>query len=437
MKALENVPFNLRTRIAELAVEVISRASAIGDDRWGVTAYSAGFRLNVGWTEILTVQQNQVRLVVGRSVAETELPPIVTLTDGDDERGFYPSIKGSLLAELPYEPMSEFYAGIELLRPAIMEAVDLAARRRVGRGVRAGHSQKLVRELEIVVGRSLPQLTYSNDFSCESSSSTAYWVVRGSPAQNGDFNFVHAGSLGEWRTKKPPRLWQSGDRLFFWATSPRSELIALGEFEGETGEYTEDGETIYEVRYVSGILDHPLEQAALRADAIVRNAIFLKRGPAASVLRLSEDEGKHLYRLILSSNASAAGIWPSLELEETSLSDVDESAMEGDSRLVTHLRRERNRALVETKKRQVLEAAGHLACEVCGFDFKVGYGDLGEGFCEVHHRQPLASRDEPSITRLEDLAILCSNCHRIVHRANCEVSLAELRERITGVWSVV
>ncbi len=257
-----------------------------------------------------------------------------------------------------------------------------------------------------------------------------YWVVRGSPAHNGDFDFIKPGRIGKWRTKRPPSDWKIGDRIFFWASSPRLELIALGEFRGKTGEYTEDDEVRYSVCYLTPVVTRPLCLAELRADSALRDAIFLKKGPATSVVRLSQNEGQHLYRLLVSENTTISGTWPELENDEAFLPDVDDFAIEGGRRLVQHFRLERSKSLVDAKKKSTLTLTGSLACEVCGFDFKTHYGDLGEGFCEVHHWRPLATFDRPSITRLEDLAIVCSNCHRILHRANCELSVEELRQRM-------
>ncbi len=51
---------------------------------------------------------------------------------------------------------------------------------------------------------------------------------------------------------------------------------------------------------------------------------------------------------------------------------------------------------------------------------------LGEGFCEVHHLVPLSASAESVTTTLNDLAVLCSNCHRIIHRSTPMLSVAEL-----------
>lgn len=114
----------------------------------------------------------------------------------------------------------------------------------------------------------------------------------------------------------------------------------------------------------------------------------------------------------------------------TSLPDVDlpRAEAEGTARLVSHLRRERNRAIVEAKKAETLNATGRLCCEVCGFDFSATYGALGEGFCEVHHLVPLSASTDSVTTTLDDLAILCSNCHRIIHRTEPMLSVSQLSE---------
>lgn len=116
--------------------------------------------------------------------------------------------------------------------------------------------------------------------------------------------------------------------------------------------------------------------------------------------------------------------------------DVDEldnmEVSEGMAAFVTHLRRERNRSLVEAKKASALESTGRLACEICGFDFWEKYGELGEGFCEVHHTTPLAALRGARLTRLSDLAVVCSNCHRVLHRNRPVPAVQDLRAHIVA-----
>ena len=68
----------------------------------------------------------------------------------------------------------------------------------------------------------------------------------------------------------------------------------------------------------------------------------------------------------------------------------------------------------------------------CGFDFEKTYGERGKDYIEVHHVVPLASRDaEVRIDPAKDLIVVCSNCHRMIHRKKNQVlSLEELKRII-------
>lgn len=93
----------------------------------------------------------------------------------------------------------------------------------------------------------------------------------------------------------------------------------------------------------------------------------------------------------------------------------EEYFTEGREVLVLHLRKERNKRAV-LRKKQAAMRSGSLACEACGFDFEVKYGALGKGFAECHHLAPMAELKAESKIKLSDLAIVCANCHRMLHR---------------------
>lgn len=109
---------------------------------------------------------------------------------------------------------------------------------------------------------------------------------------------------------------------------------------------------------------------------------------------------------------------------------IDGSVKEGQVLYRWHKYRERNAKLVEDKKKEVLKAKGALACEVCGFDFSRTYGELGNGFIECHHTMPLASYEAAAPTKLEDLAVVCANCHRMLHRRIGVLSVVGLRQHM-------
>lgn len=102
-------------------------------------------------------------------------------------------------------------------------------------------------------------------------------------------------------------------------------------------------------------------------------------------------------------------------------------AVEGGRSLVEHLKQERSRALVETKRRAYRAVHGHLRCEACQLsEFALPAG-IGEGCFEVHHLVALGARQSSGLTRIDELALLCANCHRMIHRSNPMLTVAQLR----------
>lgn len=122
-----------------------------------------------------------------------------------------------------------------------------------------------------------------------------------------------------------------------------------------------------------------------------------------------------------------------VEATDSPLIDRDYSEVtstEGQRRIRQHFTRERDSRLAKLKKQQVLQLTGRLACEVCGFDFRAFYGELGEGFAEAHHDVPLAASDQERETSLDDLRIVCANCHRMLHRKGEVLAIDELKRCI-------
>jgi putative restriction endonuclease len=132
-------------------------------------------------------------------------------------------------------------------------------------------------------------------------------------------------------------------------------------------------------------------------------------------------------------NGIGGGVWGLREMDllnptnEDGFADSAEPFMaeEGAATLRTHLRRERSKSLVYRFKR----ALTSFACVVCDFDFARKYGELGRGFIEAHHKIPVAQLKPGAKTELEDLAPVCANCHRMLHRSG-GLSIGDLKDRL-------
>lgn len=91
--------------------------------------------------------------------------------------------------------------------------------------------------------------------------------------------------------------------------------------------------------------------------------------------------------------------------------------------------RERDPKLRARKIKQALSQRGNLACEVCAFDFEQTFGDLGAGYAHIHHVVPLHASGEVK-TALADLAVVCANCHVMLHRGQQWKTPGQLRQLI-------
>ena len=110
--------------------------------------------------------------------------------------------------------------------------------------------------------------------------------------------------------------------------------------------------------------------------------------------------------------------------------DEDMTAVEGQILFRVHKLRERDQGIVKRRKAQVLKREGRLHCEVCAFDFVRKYGELGADFIECHHVKPLSQLQSSERTKLSDLALVCANCHRMLHRTKPVGSIEALRALI-------
>lgn len=106
----------------------------------------------------------------------------------------------------------------------------------------------------------------------------------------------------------------------------------------------------------------------------------------------------------------------------------EETYSEGGLLFRFHVSRERNKLLVSKKKSEVLLETNKLACEVCDFDFAEIYGDIGHEFAECHHLVPLSELKPNTKIKTSDLAIVCANCHRMLHKTHPILTVEELRE---------
>lgn len=155
----------------------------------------------------------------------------------------------------------------------------------------------------------------------------------------------------------------------------------------------------------------------------------------ASVAAAFHSEPSRMHALAL--ELRAAGRLSALDQDEHEQRPVGEltpaelaSAAEG--RIIRRLVsvRERDPRLRQRKIEQSRLNRGAISCEVCDFDFEKSYPTIGDGYIQVHHVVPLHFSGEVQ-TMLKDLALVCANCHQMMHRGRPDwLTPAELRRII-------
>lgn len=121
-------------------------------------------------------------------------------------------------------------------------------------------------------------------------------------------------------------------------------------------------------------------------------------------------------------------LWNALEEIETEPNP--EWYLEGNTVSRVQAIKQRNNKLIHQAKKRHQEQCGALACEVCGMNFEAQYGEIGQGYIEAHHRKPMAEMAGETFSEVDDIILLCSNCHRMIHRQTPPFTVEELKSRV-------
>lgn len=90
--------------------------------------------------------------------------------------------------------------------------------------------------------------------------------------------------------------------------------------------------------------------------------------------------------------------------------DGEVEALEG---IMTETRRKSRSRSPKLRAEKLRLARGR--CEGCGTNFGRYRGLDARRVLTVHHRDQISAFDEPRTVRLEDLAVVCANCHMLIH----------------------
>lgn len=187
------------------------------------------------------------------------------------------------------------------------------------------------------------------------------------------------------------------------------------------------GDTAYCIKFTPDTLIDPSMNAPLDVRAFQSGPVTTVQLDAPASGNSIPDSAASALEEAWAAHLNAAG-------HGLGFAEAEFGAFEGEQKRRFVMHRSRERALREAKIAQARSRApdGRIHCEVpgCGFDFEAAYGELGAGYAQVHHLLPL-SASGVVWKGLDDLAVVCANCHAMIHRGGACRPLESLRRPIS------
>lgn len=174
------------------------------------------------------------------------------------------------------------------------------------------------------------------------------------------------------------------------------------------------------------------------AHAVEKHSYEIKKGLNSNSIRQAADTVIQLKANLfgLSNEASAITL-----IEATKLPEIEEEEEEGEAEDIIgregniltrmHVYRERDRTFARKVREHYKKLGnGKLICEVCGLDPAIIYGPSGDRSIEGHHTVPIEELQPDSETTVDEMAMVCANCHRVIHSRKPCLSIDEVKQLI-------
>ena len=236
---------------------------------------------------------------------------------------------------------------------------------------------------------------------------------------------IRKGRRTEWTCHEKTQV---GDTVFIYFGEKIGELVACGKVVKPRWEVDTWTSPSWRYRTKIGSLE--------RVHGVTRETIR-KHLPDLTWINqprmhkpLTSEQAKVITDLVNQSQYKFDGVGFGSSFDELMAEEL--IGIEGEKRLMLVAHRKREKGLRDLKIAKAKEFnGGRLICEVpgCAFDFEKVYGPVGANYAQVHHLIPLSSSDGQREVTLLDLAIVCANCHAMIHRGGECRSLETLIRR--------
>lgn len=223
-----------------------------------------------------------------------------------------------------------------------------------------------------------------------------------------------------WRTNRYAQKIAVGDRAFIWRAGPEAGAVAVGQvIEAPTPAHlVKHPEALGDDLWASDEANPAELKTGIRLDDIRLNRVqgmvprqMLQADPLLHSAAIIAVPNGTVFCLSEPEEAALMSLW-----QDTQAPLLSAGAIEGQPSLRAHYIRERSPRLRHDKLHAFRQTHAKLCCEICGFETSTHHPEpFKDRAFEVHHKRPLASAATPVRTTLDDLTVLCANCHRAVH----------------------
>lgn len=263
------------------------------------------------------------------------------------------------------------------------------------------------------------------------------WIFQGNPDYFDVISYLRDRVEISWTMRQKANMVKVGDEVYIWKAMGRKKAgagifakaivasLPITRTDEDAKQYwhTDDWSkpglgvklTIQEKRLNNGFISRDY----LLTHPILNTLHILKVGTQTNYLIHDEQQRIELNDLWNANYSS----YPS-EVDEA------ESFPEGAKVYRVHRVAERNQHLIKKAKLAAVQRDGELKCVICSFSFIETYGEVGRDYIEAHHTTPLSEIEGTYSATVADIALVCSNCHKMLHRRRPWLSMDELHSLV-------
>ena len=271
------------------------------------------------------------------------------------------------------------------------------------------------------------------------------WIFQGNPDKFNIDEYLRKTKDIYWSVTQPKHQndIKVGDLIYIWrakgSNNAISGIIAFGVVneESKTREEVKNKQVLYDELWKEDFNEASQVKAGVKLKAIrlspedgmITADIFLQ-DPILSQTQLIKTRVGSNFLLNDEQSSLVEQYWNGLNPVIYEEEDEQIKTKEGRIKLRVHKVRERDPKIKKKAIQAFIQQNGSIFCEVCNFSFEEKYGTIGQGFIEVHHLKPISEYAEDEYTTIENLKLVCSNCHRMIHRGEPADMFFSLREKL-------